>query len=274
MWTADKVSAPLAAGDPFGYVLGDGTECIVYRGVENFVYHLYKLPGKDWQYENITLTGGAAHAAGDPMAYLLVDGTQSVIYRGQDRGVYYLWSQQQFQGWHGANITSPINAPPAVGNPEGYILQDGTQRVVYRSPDRIIVQLSYGAVASQPNLKWQAVNLSHQTGAHSNADGDPNACVLSTGGQMIFYRGADNHLYAIEQLSSGSQKWSCEDVTGTQNLPKGSAPVPQIAGNPKVYLDSSGLPLVICRDTSGVLHRLISNMNLWSCEKIERAYQP
>ena len=64
--------APLAAGDPFGY-LHQGTDGpvqhAVYRGQDGHIHELYTLSNK-WVFNTLTASGGAPLAGGDPFGYL------------------------------------------------------------------------------------------------------------------------------------------------------------------------------------------------------------
>ena len=87
--------APLAAGDPFGY-LHQGTDGpvqhVVYRGQDGHIHELYTLSNK-WVFNTLTASGGAPLAGGDPFGYLhqaAAGPVQHVVYRSQNNDVVEL----------------------------------------------------------------------------------------------------------------------------------------------------------------------------------------
>jgi carbohydrate-selective porin OprB len=79
----------MATGNPVGYVLGDNTQHVVYRGRDNHIHELW-WDGA-WHHNDLTNAAGAPAASSSPEGYILGDGTQHVVYRGGDDHIHELW---------------------------------------------------------------------------------------------------------------------------------------------------------------------------------------
>jgi hypothetical protein len=89
----ELTSAPLAAGDPAGYVFdAQNTEHVAYRGVDGHIHELWRISGGAWSHNDLTARTGAPTAATDPIGYLYdyFGGTQNVAYTSADRHVIEL----------------------------------------------------------------------------------------------------------------------------------------------------------------------------------------
>jgi hypothetical protein len=83
-------TAPPAAGDPSGYVLGGG-ESVVYRGTENHVHRLFAAANQGpWSHADLTAITNAPLAMGNPFGY--ENGVaQLVVYWGTDNHIHQLY---------------------------------------------------------------------------------------------------------------------------------------------------------------------------------------
>jgi len=77
--------APLATGDPFGYLTV--SELIVYNSTNGDINQLYRV-NSQWKHADLSLSAGAPPSAGDPVAYTF--GNQAVVYRGTDNNIHLL----------------------------------------------------------------------------------------------------------------------------------------------------------------------------------------
>lgn len=85
--------APLAAGDPAGYVFdAQDTEHLVYRGVDDHIHELWRISGGTWNHNDLTARTGSPPAATDPIGYVFdyFAGTQHVAYTSDDRHIIEL----------------------------------------------------------------------------------------------------------------------------------------------------------------------------------------
>ncbi len=143
--------------------------------------------------------------------------------------------------WHHLDISTLATAPPAAGDPAGYVF--GSEFVVYRGTDNHVHQLF--ATANQG--PWTHVDLTTSTNAPlaaGNASGFVNA------GQFVVYRGTDND---IHQLSNNGAQWAHSDLS----LLTGA---PSAAGDPfGLPSDPSGRPLIDYKGTDGHIHQLWIN---------------
>lgn len=112
---ASTVHAPAAAGNPFGYAVGN-TQHVVYRAVDNRIHELWCSPGIGWREGGLAArTGQASAAAGDPAGYG-VGHAQPVFCRAVDGRIHGLVVGPL--AWHGAKAvwgSLPRTPPPSLG---------------------------------------------------------------------------------------------------------------------------------------------------------------
>ncbi|HEY9304927.1 MAG TPA: hypothetical protein VIO95_11615, partial [Mycobacterium sp.] len=134
--TNDKSEAPAppAAADPFGYCYG-GVPRVIYVGIDGHIYELHP-EAVGWRWADLNkATGGAPDAVSSPYAY--VAGVARVLYIDANAQIIELALEPSGWKWNNlsTNDKSAKPAPPALGNPFGYIGFDGIPRVIYRSTD-------------------------------------------------------------------------------------------------------------------------------------------
>jgi hypothetical protein len=78
-----------AGGNPLGYVRGDGTAAVVYRGTDNHVHEL-ALQGSSWSHYDLTTLAGAPSTSDNARGYVRSDMVTAVVYRGANGHVYEL----------------------------------------------------------------------------------------------------------------------------------------------------------------------------------------
>jgi hypothetical protein len=88
--------------------------------------------------------------------------------------------------WVTADLTNLAGAPPATGNPFGYV--SGSPLVVYKDTNNDIDQL-FGS-----GTQWTFADLSTSSGAPPSA-GDPSAYIF--GNQVVVYRGTDGDIHLL-----------------------------------------------------------------------------
>ena len=143
--------------------------------------------------------------------------------------------------WHHSDISALAAAPPAAGDPAGYVF--GSEFVVYRGTDNHVHQLFAAANQAQ----WSHADLTAITNAPL-AVGNPFGYV--NGAQLVVYRGTDND---IHQLSNNGTQWAQADLS-------------KLAGAPPAAGDPFGLPrgpsgrqIVDYKGTDGHIHALYIN---------------
>ena len=92
--------------------------------------------------------------------------------------------------WHHSDISALATAPPAAGDPAGYVF--GSEFVVYRGTDNHVHQLFAAANQAQ----WSHADLTAITNAPL-AVGNPFGYV--NGAQLVVYRGTDNDIHQLYQ---------------------------------------------------------------------------
>jgi hypothetical protein len=80
----NAAGAPAAAGDPAGYIDGQGTQHVVYRGTDNHIHELRWDSSQRWRQTDFTNTIGAPDAAGPAGRGFDAQGTRQVVYRDTD----------------------------------------------------------------------------------------------------------------------------------------------------------------------------------------------
>jgi hypothetical protein len=242
--TAAAGGAPVAAGDPRGYMFDiQGTQHINYRGPDNHIHELW-WDGNGWHHNDLTAAAaGAPTALGEPFGYIFAaQGTQHVNYRGPDNHIHELWWDNQ--GWHHNDLTATAaGAPNAIGDPYGYVFAaQGTQHINYRGTDNHVHELWWD------NQGWHHNDLTAAATAPNTA-GDPFGYMYdSQGTQHVNYLGTDGH---IHQLWWDNNGWHHKDLTVA------AAGAPNSAGDPHGYVvDAQNTQHVHYRGTDGHLHEL------------------
>jgi len=109
---------------------------VFYRGINQ---HLYELYWNDlgWHVNDLTAIMDAELGTGPfrPLPYVhLQQGTLNVNYFGADHHIHALW-REVGQAWNPANqqdlIMAAPGAPPALGDPVGFVFRDLTQNIFY-----------------------------------------------------------------------------------------------------------------------------------------------
>jgi PQQ enzyme repeat len=144
--------------------------------------------------------------------------------------------------WHHVDISALATAPPAAGDPAGYVF--GSEFVVYRGTDNHVHQLS--ATGNQGS--WSHADLTTLTNAPL-AGGNPSG-LFANATPFVFYRGTDND---IHQLSNNGAQWAHLDLSHL-------AGAPPAAGDPfGLANDPVGTPIVDYNGTDGHIHQLWIN---------------
>jgi hypothetical protein len=189
-----ETGAPLAAGDPTGYVLAaDGTQHVVYRAVDGHIHELWWDAANGWGTGDLTAVTGATPPAGDPSGYSFeATYTQHVVYRGIDGHIHELWWDAA-SGWGSGDLCAVTGAPNAAGDPFGYMFDaEGTQHVVYRDVVGHVIELWWGAATG-----WSGGDLTAVSGGPLAA-GDPVGFTYAPRStQHVFYRGFDGHVHEL-----------------------------------------------------------------------------
>jgi hypothetical protein len=140
-----RIGAPLAGGQPIGYIFdAQGTQHVVYVGEDQHIHELWW--DSNWHHNDLTAATGAplARLNGIPTGYVFdAQGTQHVVYESEGH-IHELWWDSS--GWHydkdHNDLTAVTGAPAALSNPSGYVFAaQGTQHVIYNSIDHHIVEL-------------------------------------------------------------------------------------------------------------------------------------
>jgi len=105
---------------PTAFVSLDGTDYIVYRGVNNHIETVY-LPhngsgGATWKSGDLTALTAAPPAVGDPTAFVSRDGTDYVVYRGANSHIETIYLPQNGSGgvnWKFGDLSVLTGAPAA-----------------------------------------------------------------------------------------------------------------------------------------------------------------
>ena len=158
---------------------------MVYRGVDGHIHEHWWDAANGWSVGDLTGVTGAPPALGDPSGYMFeAQGTQHVVYRGVDDHIHEHWWDAA-NGWSVGDLTGVSGAPPALGDPSGYMFEaQGTQHVVYRGVDGHIHEHWWDAANG-----WSVGDLTGVSGAPPVA-GDPHGYVFeSPGTQHVLYRG-------------------------------------------------------------------------------------
>jgi hypothetical protein len=163
----------LAAGNPFGFTDGNGSNAIAYRGTDNHVYELY-LAGNVWQVADLTtITGNGTNpttfAAGDPFAYVRAEGTTAIVFRTQGNEVFEYslgsnWSSADLTAWGHEGDSSISWSGIVAGDPTAYVRADGVSAVVFRDAANHTRELSMAFALAGGGTGWEGWDLTKNTG--------------------------------------------------------------------------------------------------------------
>ena len=89
-----------------------GTQHVVYRGVDGHIHELWWDATNGWGTVDLTAITGNCATAGDPAGYVFAaQGTQHVVYRGVDGHIHELWWDAA-NGWGTGDLTAVTGAEP------------------------------------------------------------------------------------------------------------------------------------------------------------------
>jgi outer membrane protein assembly factor BamB len=229
-------NAPLAAGDPSGYVKRTQL-LVVYRGTDNDVHQLYTINNNtQWVQADLSRLASAPAAAGDPFGSFSPGGNQIVDYLGMDGHIHQLYPSGS--QWLHADLTALTKAPLSAGDPFEY-LQSGNQLVPFKGVDSDIHELY------TINGQWVQTDLSKLVSAAPAAAGDPFGLLSPGGNQIVDYLGTDGHIHQL--YPSGSQ-WLHADLTALTKAPLS-------AGDPFEFL-LGGNQIVVFRGLDSDIHQV------------------
>lgn len=177
-------------------------------------------------------------AAGAPTAVVNPGlGAYNIVYRDTSRRLHELW--RDAQGATGtARLTELAGAPPAGGNPFGYV-------DTARNMEILLFRDGAGTVRS---LHWSTGAVGHDnlsgTARSPRAAGDPvGYYVRGLDAHHVIYRTRDGHLHELWWTGVAPVQYG-------GNL-TGSISAPRAAGDPSPYADASGMNIVVYRGIEG-----------------------
>jgi hypothetical protein len=233
--------APLAAGDPSGFVYeSHGVQNAVYRGFDGHAHELWRS-ATAIGHSNLTALAGAPPTTSEPKGYVYQTAdVQSIVYRGNDGNVHGLYWSTGAVGHD--NLSGLAGAPDAVGEPYPYIYDYvNMQNVLYRGVDGHVHGLYWalGPVGHD--------DLSGLSGA-PNAAGNPFPYVFPLANtQNALYLGDDGHLHGLY--------WELGPVGDDDLTALSGAPPPQ--GRPSAYVAPAyGTQNAVYRGVDQRLHAL------------------
>ena len=246
-------SAPPAAGNPNGYVFkAENRQHIVYLGTDGHIHELGYTPGPGatWGHFDLTAATSAPPAAGDPDGYVFdAEGRQHIVYLGTDGHIHELgYTPGPGAAWGHFDLTAATSAPPAAGNPHGYVFKaENRQHIVYLGTDGHIHELGY---TPGPGAAWGHFDLSAATGAPPAA-GNPDGYVFDAEGrQHIVYRGTDGHIHELGYTPGPGAAWGHFDLSAATSAPPA-------AGDPDGYVfKAENRQHVVYLGTDGHIHEL------------------
>ncbi len=236
-------NAPVAAGNPFGYVdPTTNSEILLYRGSDGNVHSLYWSTGAVG-HDDLTGSVGAPKTASEPTGWFTADNYHHVAYRTSNGHLHELWWTGQSAVAHG-DLTTQGSAPVAVGDPSASVdTARATSIVVYRAGD--------GNVRS---LYWTAGPVGHDDlsgyAGTPSAAGDPVAYYTAHNDiHQIAYVAGDGHLYELWWAGVAPvQGW---DLTAASGAPTA------VIGKPTAYYSATtNTKHVVYRSADGRLHDL------------------
>jgi len=234
--------APVAAGNPFGYVdPTTNSEILLYRGSDGNVHSLYWSTGPVG-HDDLTGSVGAPKTASEPTGWFTADNYHHVAYRTSDGHLHELWWTGPGAVGHG-DLTQQASAPVAVGDPSAYVdTARATSIVAYRAGD--------GHIRS---LYWSGGPVGHDD--LSGFAGTPTAA-----GDPVAYYTAHNDIHQFAYVAGNGHVFElwCAGVAPIQGWDLTAASgAPAAVGKPAAYYCSAtNKKHVVYRSADGRLHDL------------------
>jgi hypothetical protein len=159
-------ASPNAAGEPSAYVRSDGTNAVLYRGADDYIYELSLKAGGTWQAANLSSIAGnnsdtvPNQTYGDPRGYKRGDNVNAVVFVGVNGHIWEI--RLAAQGWVSADLTALAKGPQvntAFGSVSPYVRADGVSAVVFEGADGDVWELSLS-----PSAGWVAKDLTKDSG--------------------------------------------------------------------------------------------------------------
>ena len=210
--TSDS-GAPLAGGDPVGYVRADATNAVVFVSANDGHVRELSLPAGavNWAADDLTALASAPTVGGAVRPYTRSDGWSVVVFRGTDNHVYELGLAVGTTSWQLEDLTQLTSAVAAASDPAPYVRHDSWSTVIYRGTDNHVYELGLA-----PNSgTWQVGDLTLITGAPLAAN-TPSGYIRADGVSAINYTTSDNH---IHELSFRGVNWETTDLTALAGGP-------------------------------------------------------
>jgi hypothetical protein len=213
-----------------------------------------KRYARDVSYSDLTAASGSRLASSDPFGWVFASqDVQDISYRGNDGHVYELW-RDDATGIGYTNLSGPVSAPKAAGNPKGYEYPSvGAHNVVYRGTDDHVHA-----------LWWTTGNVGHDNltdlARAPMAAGNPFPFVVPApysdpllAVQNVVYRGKnDGHIHRLFWTEGAVSRRDLTQAVPGVSLPDGD-PVAYFLPNPD---PSQAVQNVVYRGKDGRLHGL------------------
>lgn len=247
----NATKAPKAAGNPCAFFLkADGTEHVVYRGMDGQMNELYfSVKQGKWQRADLTEQTKAPKAASDPSGFAREDDkTVHVAYTNTEGEICELFCKTtgDDRRWQASNLSSALKAPAAAGRPAAYYLENmKSQHIAYRGTDGQIHELYY----TTKEGKWHVANTSAQVKAPKAASDPVGYAPEGDKTQHVFYRSSDGDLIELYNTDAG---WDQRNLTTEARGAK-------IEGQPSAFFMKDGsnwTEHVVCRGADGQIYEL------------------
>lgn len=226
----------------------DNTQHVFYFSPDGDLMEVYWAKAAGWQRKNLTAEAKSPKGTGKPTSYVLKYGknSQHVVYRGDDGQIHEVSFPSKDNKWVHNNLSTATKAPKAAGNPYGYVFNDTTQHIVFRTAEGDIYELNHQPKGDKPG--WYGNNLSTDAKS-SKAAGDPCGYVFDKM-QHVVYRNTDGHIVELFHKP--------DDARWQTNVLTEAAKAPKAAGDPCGYelKYSANTQHVIYRCNEGQIHEL------------------
>jgi hypothetical protein len=227
-WASDDLNnsaggAPIADGEPTGFVRSDGYSSVLYRSGTQVTELYQNVSNHVWNWGQPTglVTCGGVPCAAPPVAnkatgFLHPNGMVALVYRATTGHVIELFIDPQL-GWQQKDLTSGMldGRPLAAGDPTGYVRFDGVVSVVYR--------------AATTNEIWELTNTTAQFQAWNlNASvphkivpwalSEPMPYLRRDGKNAIVYNSSGTRASELSEAPSGAWDYKDLSIDSGENL--------------------------------------------------------
>lgn len=261
-YTAKLGGTALLASSPDVVLTPTGQQLVFWKGTDNHLWEAWFTPNIGWSgpVDFTAKLGEPALLGSPPTLTLTPTGQQLVFWQGSDNHLWEAWFTPGL-GWSGpVDYTARLGGAGPLGSPPRITLTPtGQQLVFWQGSDNHLWEAWF-----TPGLGWSGpVDYTARLGGKAPLASQPSLGLTSSGQQLVYWQGTDNHLYEAwftpgigwsgptdytTQLSTGGS-----GGTGGTGSPSTTPPAYTLAAAAQLVLAPGGQQQIFWRGTDNHL---------------------